>query len=87
MFVSTVTRLWAGQPRFDSPQGQVIFLFAAPFRPALGPNQPPILQVQLEALPPAVKQPGRKADDSPPSGTEVKNKWIYSSTTSSWRSA
>jgi hypothetical protein len=38
---------------------------------------------------PGVKQPGRKADHSPPTNAEVKNAWIYthSPNTSSWRGA
>jgi len=41
------------------------------------------------ALSPGVKRPGREADHSPPSSAEVKNAWIYTSTThtSSWRGA
>jgi hypothetical protein len=34
--------LQAGRPRFDSQQGQDIFLFSIAVRPALGPIQPPI---------------------------------------------
>jgi len=29
---------------------------------------------------PGVKEPGREADHSPPSSTEVKNAWNYTST-------
>jgi hypothetical protein len=39
--VSIVTRLWAGQPGFDSQQGR-IFLVTTTSRLALGPIQPPV---------------------------------------------
>jgi hypothetical protein len=39
---SIVTRLRAGQPGFDSRQGQRIFLLVTASRPALGRAQPPI---------------------------------------------
>jgi hypothetical protein len=42
--------------------------------PDLGPTQPPIQCV------PEVKQPGREADHSPPSSSEFKNAWSYTST-------
>jgi hypothetical protein len=42
MSVSMVTRLWAGQLKFNFQQGQGIFLFAAMSRAALGPTHPTI---------------------------------------------
>jgi len=48
-----------------------IFLFTTMSRTALGPTQPPIQRV-LGALSLGVKRPGREADHSPPSSTEVK---------------
>jgi hypothetical protein len=39
--VSSVIRLLAGQPRFDSRQGQGFFFIATPSRPALGFTHPP----------------------------------------------
>jgi len=48
-------------------------------RLALGPTQPPIQWV-TGALSLGVKRPGRKADHSLPSSTEVKNAWSYTST-------
>jgi hypothetical protein len=63
--------LWAGQPGFDSQQGQEIFLYFTNSRPTLGPTQPPIQWVP-RALSPEVKRRGREADHSPPSST-VKN--------------
>jgi hypothetical protein len=48
-------------------------------RPALGPTQPPI-QLIPAAVSLGVKRLGREADHSPPSSTEVKNAWSYTST-------
>jgi hypothetical protein len=62
----------AGQPGFDSWQGQYTFLYSTASRPALGPTQPPIQWVS-GALPPGLKPPGRDADQSPPFSAEVKN--------------
>jgi hypothetical protein len=58
--------------------GRDFFLFATASRPALGPTQPPI-QWLSEALSPEVKRPGREADQSPLSISEV-NAWDYTST-------
>jgi hypothetical protein len=74
-----VTRLRAGQPRFDSRQGLGIFIFATASGPGLGPTQPSIQWVP-EALSPEVKRPGCETDHSPPSSAEVKNAWSYTST-------
>jgi hypothetical protein len=64
---------------FDSWQGMGIFLFTTVSRPALGPTQPPIQWVP-GVLSLGVKRLGREADHSPPSSTEVKNAWSYTST-------
>jgi hypothetical protein len=74
-----VTRLRAGRPGFDCRQGQGIFLFAATSRPALRLTQIPVNWV-TRALSPDVKWSGSEADHSPPSRTEVKNAWSYTST-------
>jgi hypothetical protein len=63
---------------FDSQRGLGIFLFTAS-RMALGPTQPPIQWVP-GALSLGVKWLGCEADHSPPSSTEVKNVWSYTST-------
>jgi hypothetical protein len=63
---------------FESWQGLGIFLFNTTSRPALGPTQPPI-QCVPGALSLGVKQQGREADHSPPSGAEVKIVWSYTS--------
>jgi hypothetical protein len=57
--------------RVRFPRGLEIFLFTTTSRTALGPTQPPIQWVP-GALSLGVKQPGREADHSPPSSTEVK---------------
>jgi len=49
-----------------------IFLLTTASRPAPGPTQPPI-QFVPEVFTPGVKWPGREADHSPTSSTEVKN--------------
>jgi hypothetical protein len=47
-------------------------------RPALGPNQPPIQWITGD-LSPRVKRPGREADHSPTTSTEIKETWVYTS--------
>jgi hypothetical protein len=64
---------------FDSQRGLGIFLFTTASRTALGPTHTPIQWVQ-GALSLGVKWPGREADHSPPSSTEVNNAWNYTST-------
>jgi hypothetical protein len=79
--VGIATRLRAERLEFDSRQGLGIFLFATACRPALGPTQSPIQWVP-GTLSPSVKRPVREADHLPPSSTEVKNAWRYTSTPS-----
>jgi hypothetical protein len=58
-------------------------------RTALGPTRPPIQWVP-GALSLGVKQPGREADQSPPSSAKVKecvDLYLHSSNTPSWRGA
>jgi hypothetical protein len=75
--ISTKKRYWTivvrfgGVGGFNSRQGLGIFFFSTASRPALEPIQPPIQWV-LGALSPEVKRPGREADHSSPSSTEVK---------------
>jgi hypothetical protein len=59
---------------FESRRRLGIFLFTTASRPALGPTQPPIQRVP-GALSLGVKRPGREADHSPPSSSEVKE-WV-----------
>jgi hypothetical protein len=76
--VNIVTRIWAGRPGSDSRQAQGLFLVVTASRPALGPNQPPSSGYLWIFA--GVKLPGSETDHLPPSGTEVKNVWIYTST-------
>jgi hypothetical protein len=64
---------------FDSGRGLKIFLSTTASKSALGPTQPPIQWVPA-AFSLGVKRPGREADHSPPSNTEVINAWSYIST-------
>jgi hypothetical protein len=48
------------------------FLFATASRSALEPTQPPV-QFVPTVLSPGVKRPGCEADNSAPSGAEMKN--------------
>jgi hypothetical protein len=61
----------AGRSGFEYRQGK-IFLFLTASRPAPGPTQAPIQWVSgAQYL--GVKRLGREADDSSPSGAEIKN--------------
>jgi hypothetical protein len=79
--VSTAVGLRAGRPRVQSssPGKGKNFLPSTSSRPVLGPTQPPV-QWETRALSLGVKRPRREADHLPPSSTEVKNTWIYIST-------
>jgi hypothetical protein len=65
--------------RSSSPDRVKNFLFSTSSRPALGPTPPPIQWVP-GALSREVKRQGREADHSPPTSTEVKKLWTYTST-------
>jgi hypothetical protein len=71
---------------FDSRRELGIFLFTTASRTALGPTHPPVQWVP-GTLSLAVKRPGREADHSPPSSTEVEcvNLYLYSPNTPSRR--
>jgi hypothetical protein len=73
--------LRAGRPRGRSsrPGGVRNFHFSMSSRPALGSTQP-LIQWVPGALSSGVKRPGREADHSSPTSSEVKNTWIYTST-------
>jgi hypothetical protein len=74
---------------FESRRGLGIFLFTTASRTALGPTQLPIQWVP-GALSLGVKRPGREADHSPPSTSEVKESvelYLHSPNTPSWRGA
>jgi hypothetical protein len=79
--VSIVTRLWARQPGFDSWKGQGMnFFFIAASTLAMGPTHPPVQWVLRALSLWGLKQLGNEDDYSPPSYTEVKNVWRYTST-------
>jgi hypothetical protein len=59
---------------FDSRRGLEIFPFTTASRTSLGPTQP-LIQWVPGALSLRVKRPGREADHSTPSSTEVKE-WV-----------
>jgi hypothetical protein len=74
---------------FDSRRGLGIFLFTTLSRPALRLTQSPIQWVP-RALSLGVKWPGREANHSPPSSSEVKEcveLYLHSPNKPSWRSA
>jgi hypothetical protein len=56
------------------------FLFSISSRPALRFTQP-LIQLVPGALSLKVKRPGRESDNSTPVSAEVKEIWIYTSTT------
>jgi hypothetical protein len=64
---------------FDSRQGQRFFLLTTASRPALVTTQRRI-QLVPGVLSPEVKRLGHEAEHSPPSITDVKNEWSYTST-------
>jgi hypothetical protein len=49
-----------------------IFFYYTASKQALGPTQTPIQWIR-ETITPGIKQPGREADQSPPSSAQVKN--------------
>jgi hypothetical protein len=63
----------------ETNKGTDFFRCVTASRTALGPTQHPIQWVP-GALSLSVKRPGREADHSPPSSTEVKNAWSYTLT-------
>jgi len=75
--VSPVTSLGYGLD--DRWRGLGIFLFTTASIPALGLTQSSIHWVTV-SLSLGVKRPGRRAEHSLPSNTEVKNEWSYTST-------
>jgi hypothetical protein len=70
--------LAAEESEFDSRYGQDLSPSLS-CRVVLGPTQLPVQWVQ-GAYSSVVKRPGREADHSTPTGAEVKNMWIYTST-------
>jgi hypothetical protein len=80
--VQSVQRLATGwstkMSEFES-RGRKYFHVSMSSRPALGPTQPPMQWVP-GALSPGVKRPRREADHSPPTSTNAKKTWVYTST-------
>lgn len=64
---------------FDCKQGQQIFLFSQPSRPALGHTQLPVEWIQ-GVISPGVERSSLQSDHSPQSAVEVRNDWSYTST-------
>jgi hypothetical protein len=70
---------WTTGLQFSAGAKMGIFLFATMSRPGLGPTQTPI-QCVSGILIPEVKWLGHEADHLPPSSSEIKNVWSYTST-------
>jgi hypothetical protein len=65
---------------YDDIGNEGIFHFTiAVSKPALGPTQP-LTQWVPGALSTGLKRPGRETYHSPPSSTEIKKAWRYTST-------
>jgi hypothetical protein len=77
--IATGYGLTIGVLGFDSRRGLGIFLITTTSRTVMVPTQPPIQWVP-GAVSLGVKRPGREADRSPPSSSEIKNAWNYTST-------
>jgi hypothetical protein len=78
--MTSFTLYWTiGVLGFDSRRGLGIFFFTTASRMALVHTHSRIQWV-TGTLSVGVKRPGREADHSPPSSTEVKNAWSYTST-------
>lgn len=58
---------------WSTDEGQEMLLYSETSKPTVGPTQPPIQWVQR------VRSLVNEADHSPPSITEVKNNWRYTS--------
>jgi hypothetical protein len=77
--VSTVNRLRAERPDFDSRLSQEFFSLFHCVQTGSGAH-PTSYPVSIGALHLEVKWPGREANRSPPSSAEDKNAWSYTST-------
>jgi hypothetical protein len=65
--------------QFRFSAGGMIFVVSTWSRSVLGSTQSPV-QCALGTFSPEVKQSGREAARSPPTSTEFKKTWIYTST-------
>jgi hypothetical protein len=70
---------WILAGRSSIPGSTKNILFSMSSSLALGPTQPPIQYVPW-TISPGLKRPEREADHSPPSSADVKERWIYTST-------
>jgi hypothetical protein len=75
--VGVATSYGLDGPRFEFQKGNETFPTPEPFRPALGPPQPPIRWVP--GLFPRRKAAWREADHLTPSSGDVKNEWSCTS--------
>ena len=66
-------------PGFESQQRQGIFLFLKTGQTYCG-GPPTLLFIRNQVPYPALKQPWREVDPSPPPNAEVKHEWSYTST-------
>jgi hypothetical protein len=73
--IAQSVQLRTGRPGFDSRQRWGMFLFATASKPARGPVSYPMGTRR-------VMRPGREADHSSPTSSEVKNVWSYTFTPS-----
>jgi len=75
--VNISTGLGAGRSGVLIPVGQHIFSKTS--KTVMGPTQPFIQWVQGSAFSEDTKRPGRDSGQLPPSSSDVKNEWIYTS--------
>jgi hypothetical protein len=73
-----VTRLWAGQPGFDSQQSQRFFLLATMSQTSSRVH-PTSYQMSTRVFSLGVKQPECEANNSPLCTAEIKNEWSCTS--------
>jgi hypothetical protein len=70
-------RLWGAEPKFESRQGQEIFLFSTESQPALGQIEPRI-QLVPGVLFLREEGPRGEADNTPTSSAHIKNRGAIS---------